>query len=133
METKKLHLSKEHRAIAGVCGGLAEYFETDPMLVRLIFLFFALIGGGGVFLYLVLWLFLSDNKELHHLEHEIKSNAMHHHNDSVGVIGFFLILIGVLLLFDNLFPGFGLKTFWPLLLIFFGLAIMLRKHRDHHE
>jgi phage shock protein C len=40
--------------IGGVCGGLAEYFNIDPTLVRLAFVALALLGGNGVLIYLVL-------------------------------------------------------------------------------
>ncbi|QPC81555.1 PspC domain-containing protein [Phototrophicus methaneseepsis] len=41
--------------IAGVAGGLAEYFNVDPTLVRLLFVLFALAGGPGLLVYIVLW------------------------------------------------------------------------------
>jgi phage shock protein C len=44
--------------IAGVCGGLAEYFELDPVLVRLAFFIFTLAGGSGGFIYLALWIIM---------------------------------------------------------------------------
>ncbi|MDB4940237.1 MAG: putative stress-responsive transcriptional regulator [Candidatus Doudnabacteria bacterium] len=128
MTNKKLHLSHEHRVIAGVCGGLAEYFETDPVLIRLIFLFFAFVGGGGILVYLALWLMLANKNELHDMENEILAKG-HHDHHGFGIMGFFFIIVGALFLADNFFPGYGIKTFWPLLLIFFGLALMLRKHR----
>ena len=40
--------------IAGVCGGVAEYFNVDPTLVRLLFVLFALAGGPGLLVYIVL-------------------------------------------------------------------------------
>lgn len=42
---KKLHLSQTDKKIAGVCGGLAEYFETDSTLIRIIFLFILIFTG----------------------------------------------------------------------------------------
>ena len=50
---KKLYRSESNRVIAGVCGGIAEYFEIDPTLVRLGFVIFSLAGGSGVLLYLI--------------------------------------------------------------------------------
>jgi phage shock protein PspC (stress-responsive transcriptional regulator) len=45
---KRLYRSETDRMIAGVCAGFAEYFEIDPALVRLVFVLFALLSGGGV-------------------------------------------------------------------------------------
>jgi phage shock protein C len=42
--------------IAGVCGGLAEYFNIDPTLWRLLFVLFALLGGPGIIFYLIMWI-----------------------------------------------------------------------------
>ena len=54
--TKKLYRSEEQKWLGGVCGGLGEYFNIDPIIVRLIFIAFALIAGGGLLLYLIMWL-----------------------------------------------------------------------------
>ena len=50
---KKLHKSQSQKMIAGVCGGIAEYFETDPTLVRLGFVVFSLLGGSGLLAYFI--------------------------------------------------------------------------------
>ena len=49
---RKLYRSQENRMIGGVCGGLAEYFQIDPTLVRLIWIATALFGGIGVIVYI---------------------------------------------------------------------------------
>lgn len=50
---KKLYRSREDRMIAGVCGGLGEYFEVDPTLIRLLFVFGSFATGSGL-----LWVYL---------------------------------------------------------------------------
>jgi phage shock protein C len=57
-EVKKLHRSDEDRMLAGVCGGLATYFNIDPTLIRVIFIVLAVFGGSGIILYLLLWIFI---------------------------------------------------------------------------
>ncbi len=57
-EAKKLHRSDEDRMLAGVCGGLAAYFNIDPTLIRVIFIVLALFGGSSIILYLLLWIFI---------------------------------------------------------------------------
>ncbi len=56
MEPKRLYRSLDDRKIAGVAGGLGEYFLIDPLLIRLIFVVLLLAGGGGFIIYLVLWI-----------------------------------------------------------------------------
>lgn len=53
---KKLYLSSTDIKIAGVCGGLAEYFEIDSTIVRILFLFLLFCVGGGLLLYLIIWI-----------------------------------------------------------------------------
>jgi len=53
---KKLYRSRRDRMIAGVCGGLAEYFNVDPTVVRLIFVLFFILGGAAFLVYLLMWL-----------------------------------------------------------------------------
>ncbi len=51
---KKLYRSRSNRMIGGVCAGLAEYFNVDPTIVRLVFVLFALAGGPGLILYIIM-------------------------------------------------------------------------------
>ena len=53
---KKLHRSNANRMIAGVCGGLGEYFGIDPTWIRLFFILFLFLGGAALLVYLILWL-----------------------------------------------------------------------------
>ncbi len=60
---KKLYRSEQNKMIAGVCGGVAEYFEIDPTLVRLGFVVISLAGGSGILGYLVAALIIPRRKE----------------------------------------------------------------------
>ena len=53
---KKLYRSRENRVLGGICGGLGEYFDIDPTLVRVLFVFGAFLGipGALVLIYLVM-------------------------------------------------------------------------------
>jgi phage shock protein PspC (stress-responsive transcriptional regulator) len=59
-QTRRLYRSRTDRKLAGVCGGLAQYFNTDATLIRVLFVVFALLGGPGLVIYLVLWLVVSE-------------------------------------------------------------------------
>lgn len=55
MEGKKLYRSKTDKMVAGVCGGLAQYLNVDPALIRLLFVILILAGiGSPLLIYLVL-------------------------------------------------------------------------------
>lgn len=61
--TKRLHRSIHDRMIAGVCGGLAEYFNIDPTIVRVGFVLLSVLSVGfpGLLVYLILWLVLPES------------------------------------------------------------------------
>lgn len=55
-------MRSEDRMIAGVAGGLADYFNTDPTLIRILFVLLTLLGGGGlgILIYIVLWIIMPE-------------------------------------------------------------------------
>jgi phage shock protein C len=55
---KKLMRSSTDKKIAGVCAGLADYFDLDPTLVRVVWLLAVLCAGTGLLLYIILWIVL---------------------------------------------------------------------------
>ena len=61
--TKKLYRSKKNRKIAGVCGGIAEYFDIDPIIIRLITLILVLSAGGGLIAYIIAWIVVPQEPE----------------------------------------------------------------------
>ncbi|MEG1571959.1 MAG: PspC domain-containing protein [Bacteroidales bacterium] len=59
---KRLYRSHQNRVIAGVAGGLSDYLNIDPLVIRLIFAFLAIFGGSGILLYLLMWIFVPQNE-----------------------------------------------------------------------
>lgn len=53
---KKLYRSAVDKKLAGVCGGLAEYFGVDATIVRIAWIVFMFMGGAGILLYLIMML-----------------------------------------------------------------------------
>lgn len=53
MEQKRLYRSNENKMICGVCGGVAEYLNIDPTVVRLLWIALGFAVGFGLFLYIV--------------------------------------------------------------------------------
>lgn len=146
---KKLCRSRSDRIIAGVCGGLAKYFEVDPLLVRLIFLAAVFINGSGLLIYIILLLVMplepgseinvNRDAKVHEFVSETKARAqsvMHELNMDKGwfegrrnVLGIFIVAIGVILLFNQMFPyhWFRWDFFWPSIIIVLGLLLLFRK------
>jgi phage shock protein C len=120
--TPRLYRSATDKVIGGVCGGLAHYFNIDPALVRLAFVVFALTGGAGVLLYIVLWIAVPVGEGTPAIALGDRGHEM---------LATVLIAIGALWLLAN----FGAFTFidwrfaWPLVLIAAGGALLLRRVR----
>ena len=58
---RRIYKSTRNKVIAGVCGGIAEYFNINPLIVRLIFLF---SSGGSIIIYLILAVYLTDDENI---------------------------------------------------------------------
>ena len=58
VEKKRLYRSKKDRIIAGVCGGIAEYFDVDSTIIRLVWALSILFGGAGILAYLLAWIII---------------------------------------------------------------------------
>lgn len=59
-EPRKLYRSRTDRSIAGICGGLAEFFKVDVTVLRLITLFLIIFGGLSIWAYLILWIIIPE-------------------------------------------------------------------------
>jgi phage shock protein C len=60
-QVKRLYRSGKDRMLGGVCGGLAEYLNVDPTLVRLAWVLFTLAFGSGLLAYIIAWLIIPRN------------------------------------------------------------------------
>jgi phage shock protein C len=142
--TKKIYRSEKNRILFGVCGGLAEYFEVDPLLVRILFILLSLGGGSGIILYIILAVLMpkeSDKTEItkdniieeskkrtKQLANEVKGNG-NWIKDVRNIMGIFLVLVGVNMLSSNLFQfdifaWVGWSVVWALIIIFIGVRII---------
>ncbi len=54
--TKRLYRDPDNRILGGVCGGLSAYFNTDPILFRILFILISLGMGSGLIIYIILWI-----------------------------------------------------------------------------
>lgn len=138
----RLYRSSHDRILGGVAGGLGEYFQIDPTLVRIIFILLALFAGGfGVLLYFILWFVLPSENDMQAMPHMAMRNNMNDFRESVrGIgqrvrqenssflwVGGVLVVLGLIFLSNNFgFFRVSLSQFWPLLLIFIGILLLFR-------
>ncbi len=130
-EIKRLYRSMKNRWIAGVCGGIGEYSDVDPLIIRLLFLILLFLGGAGLIIYIVAWIMMPLNPN--HTGVVVKKS-------SAQVWGVILIVFGALLLLSNLelFPFFNWFDFWdifdweiiiPSILIIIGVMLVMNYFR----
>lgn len=62
MEQKRLYKSSTNRVLCGVCGGIGEYFNIDPTIIRLIFVVFVFGVGSGLLAYIVAAIIMPEQK-----------------------------------------------------------------------
>lgn len=124
---KLLYRSAGNRVLAGVCGGLGDYFGTDPLLFRVIFIFLALAGGLGLVLYLVCWLIVPLPRTSGGNEDGTEAMVERPAGDPSGIaLGIGLILLGVWFLLHNLgLVSFKWSLAWPLILVALGLRLII--------
>lgn len=60
---KRLYRSRENRMLGGICGGIAEYFNNDPTLVRLGWVLFCALGGSGFIAYIIAAIIMPEQPE----------------------------------------------------------------------
>jgi phage shock protein C len=148
----KLYRSRQEKIIAGVGGGLAKYFNTDPTLVRIGILVLAFLNGLGGLLYIALWVLVPEDPnevivvkeqpdrfkdvaanfegKVQEVAHNLRKRGegfSHRRN----VFGLVLVLIGLAILSGHSYGWlFHSEMFWPIVLILLGLFIVLRGRRE---
>lgn len=135
---KKIYKSDSDVFLLGICAGIAEYFEIDPTLVRIIFILLTFFGGTGVLIYIIMaFIIPSKGGTQNDVEEKIQEVALNIKKEvnrykkserKVSLIGLFLILFGGMLLWNQIVPyKIREEIFWPTILIMSGLFLVLRK------
>jgi phage shock protein C len=121
---KKLYRSRKNSMIAGVCGGLGEYLNVDPTIMRLVAVLLVFADGIGLLAYIIAWIIIPRNPEL-----EAEIVAPQKSELSWLLPGLALIIIGLIFLLNNLVPWFRFSYLWPLVLIALGIVILVKSQR----
>jgi phage shock protein C len=138
---KQLRRSRVNKVIAGVCGGIGEYFDVDPILIRIIFVAATFAGGAAIFVYIICWIIIPETPFViptSGTPSEATSPPMpppsppysQPKNGKTGaVIGIGLVLVGLLFLLDNFIETISFWKFWPLILIALGAAVIYNQYK----
>ena len=128
---KRLFRSRKNRIIAGVCGGIGEYLDIDPVLIRIVWVVLTIFGGMSILAYIIAWILIpdeSDKKSLLDNWQKGKNTSFDESRDVRFIVALFLIFIGLMVLLNNLGFVFWNWTYsWPALLIILGVIIILSR------
>ncbi len=145
---RRLYKSRTDRVIGGVAGGVAQYLDMDPSLVRIVWAILALVTGGLMLLvYLVMWIVVpeapvgwSPTAAMPTGEPLVDPQtgqpvapptdpewhpAAHHSGNGRLVVGLLLILLGLFFLVREYIPSIRWDLFWPILLVIAGAALLV--------
>ncbi|HHV98271.1 MAG TPA: PspC domain-containing protein [Clostridiaceae bacterium] len=144
---KRLYRSKSNRVLAGVCGGIAEYFNIDPTIVRIIWVVIGLTYGAGIIAYIIASIIIPDRKfdssynawneqsknedfEPGFNPNDWKQEPKHDTEKSRNTVGIILIAIGLIFLARQLFNWLDLKVILPLIFIIAGAFLIFNSRRN---
>ncbi len=131
---RKLYKSRKSKMIGGVAGGLGDYFDIDPVIIRVLFIMTAFAWGVSVIAYILLWIVLPENpdevenfydfvndpnKDMN-MDNYADIDDSKQKKDRRVIAGAFLIIIGAVILLDKVTDWLTFGYIWPLVLVAIG-------------
>jgi phage shock protein C len=131
---RRVHRSRRDRVFAGVCGGLAEYFGVDAVLLRIVAVALALSGGAGLLLYVIAWIAMPEDTTTDAAERqralEPSAGPVRQRATAATIAGAVLVAAGALMLLNQLLPWMNVALLWPLVVIAGGIAVLMSGRRQ---
>lgn len=142
---QKLYRSRTQKILGGVCGGLGEYLNLDPVLIRVVFVVLAFFHGFGLILYVIMLVIVPQKPIVWQMPGEaapidtstnvstdeaqqstVFETSQLKQEPSKGkvIAGIVLVVLGVVFLFENIWPIFDFENFFPLILVGIGIVIL---------
>ena len=139
----KLYRSRRVRVFGGIAGGLAQYFNLDPILVRVLFVVVTILHGFGILLYIILWIVVPE--EPFEVAYKVNTDdqtagEQSAQTDSTNfdgtqplpqkqssgriVLGIILIVIGLIFFADRIIPSFDLRDVLPIAFVLIGGSLI---------
>lgn len=146
----RLYRSRKKRVIGGVCAGLGDYLNIDPIIVRILMVILTIANGVGLLLYIILWIVVpeaafeegttvkqeskpDDTGKAQNDEPQIVQPQPVVEKKSTGggriVFGIILIVLGFIFLLDRYFPYFDFEDIFPVTLVLIGVALVANSFR----
>ncbi|MGE5430579.1 MAG: PspC domain-containing protein [Syntrophomonadaceae bacterium] len=152
---ERLFRSQKDKMVAGVCGGLAEYFDVDPVIIRIAFVAATILSGMGIIVYILLWIIVPYKEQVvtaaagsgssaytapageetasesgtKASQPETESTTYRRRSSARPIMGYILVGLGLLFFADHFFPYVEVHNFWPLILVALGIGLLLRSSK----
>ena len=142
---KRLYRSESNRVLGGVCAGLGAFLGIDPVLIRIFFIAWTVLGEFSVLIYLILWMIIPSDTStevdgifqmndlgarFHQMGREIGEISRQPSSELISFTGIGLIAWGVYYLVRRLVPHLDLWAYsqyiWPAMLIIAGVFVIIR-------
>ena len=152
---KKLERDEQHKMIAGVCSGLANYLSVDITIIRAVFVISMILHGSGIIPYIILWIVMPKKKfygfgqpgfapgvdytvppQNGPVDYSVPSGfgaapieAPRRKRDASIIVGLALVTFGAFFLLDNfnLLPDWDFERLWPVVLIALGVLLVFTR------
>ena len=146
MANNKFYRDSKNKVLGGVCSGLANYFNLDVALLRVIFVIAFLFASFGFWLYIILWIVIPQSEQQSAFNAQQSASAgqqsdsepivnVQNSKGSAVFAGIIVILIGILFLINNFIPISWVWKLWPLILVGIGVVMIYKasKKGDDNE
>ena len=125
---RRLYRSNSKKVVAGICGGLGDYFAVDPVWFRFGFVVLTIGGGSGILIYLLMWLIVPPEPEGYAAPASERGAV-----GGAAIAGMVLMIVGAISLANTAAPWLG-QYVWPIVFLIGGLALILGGvNRDTHR
>jgi phage shock protein C len=150
---RRLYRSRFDSVLGGVSGGLGKYFSIDPLIIRILFLIFAFVVGGGIIAYIILWIAMPLEPDYFYGKYDQKAmgdaysragsdetaqddnqsytpvDKRKPSNNGALIAGVFLIVFGFILIADRFLYQINFRDVWPFLVVLVGVFIIAGSFR----
>lgn len=134
---KKLYKSSSDKVLAGVCGGIGEYFAIDAVIVRLLWVVFTLMGGAGLIAYIIAAVIMPERPGASSIEDaytrtDDPGSGTERRDSSRStslVLGAILVMLGGIVLIKDFIPWIPRDVIMAAILIGLGIFFIVRKNK----
>ncbi len=145
---KRLYRSRKDKVISGVCGGIAEYFDIDSTIIRLVWVILVFLAGTGIVAYIIAAIIVPEEPEYVNYSkkdekpEEYEASQIEYEDENKekkteevfkknkknrNAIGIILIILGIFFFARRMFYWIDFAYIWPLMLVAVGLYFIMKK------